>query len=366
MTFVTRDTTTGNLMLNGARYRFSGNNGEMCGLSESTSSYGEPADVDGLHTMNHAAIDDFFEAAQAMHASVVRTFLSGIGKTNSIQPTLGNFNAAALEGFDYAITKCATAGIRLICPMVDNYNYYGGGKFTYCTWNGVTPDANATQFFSNTTVINSYKAHISFVLNHVNIYTGIAYKDDPVFLAWETGNELAIAAEKTQAIIDWTDNIARHIKVTEGAKQLVADGWYGIMGPGGVPDAQTLSNPYVDMFSEHSYDQYRTPSYMVGMGQTTHSYGKTFFLGEYTWTGKGVNGFGLPWTLDQMISAVETSPYMDGDLFWSLHPQGNYHGGGFMLHYPCDDANMITRGNKLANHAKVMASTVNLAGKPGL
>ena len=76
---------------------------------------------------------------------------------------------------------------------MDNFQYYVGGKFWYCTDNGVTPDSVASQFFTNTTVINSFKAHISFVLNHVNRYTGITYKNDPTILAWETGNEITVS-----------------------------------------------------------------------------------------------------------------------------------------------------------------------------
>lgn len=359
--FVVRDPATGFLMLDGQRYRYAGNNGEFGGLSESTTTYGEPTDVDGLHTMSHTAIDAYFTAAIAMNAKVVRTFqCEMIGKTNSVQPTLGNFNAAALEGFDYALTKLQAAGMKVTCSLVDNNQYFPGSKFTYCTWNGVTPDSHATQFFSNTTIINSYKAHISFVLNHVNIYTGIKYKDDPTILAWETGNELSFeGAAKTTAVQTWTDTIAQHIKVTEGAKQLLIDGWMGIVGPDGTIDSTVLSNPYLDIFYEHSYDQFRTPLNMARAGAICHSYGKGFLVSEYTWTNKDVNGFNIStWTLPQMIAGLEISPWVDGDQFWSLHPAGMTHGGGFMMHYPADNSNtslaagdMATRAAQLVTHA---------------
>ena len=45
-----------------------------------------------------------------------------------------------------------------------------------------------------------------------------AYKDDPAILAWETGNELYYPS------LAWTLELARHIKLDVGAKQLVMDG----------------------------------------------------------------------------------------------------------------------------------------------
>ena len=77
------------------------------------------------------------------------------------------------------------------------------------------PIRSLSQFFTDTTVINSFKAHISFVLNHVNRYTGIAYKDDPTILAWETGNEVTVSPTAWDSTYNgWTEDIAQHIKVT--------------------------------------------------------------------------------------------------------------------------------------------------------
>ena len=60
------------------------------------------------------------------------------------------------------------------------------------------------------------------MLNRVNQYTGLKYKNDPTILAWETGNEINMVPKT--GISAWTDEISRHIKLTEGALQLVADG----------------------------------------------------------------------------------------------------------------------------------------------
>lgn len=350
-TFVTRDGATGNLILGGKRFRWSGANATLA-LSEDASNYGATVDAESLHLLSHSEIDAVLNSAQSMNANVIRSFATlSVGKINSVQPTLGAFNGSALEPLDYAITQCAAKGIKLILPLVDNYQYYFGGKFLYCYANGVTPDADATQFFTNTTIIASFKAHISFVLAHVNTYTGVAYKDDPTIMAWETGNELSTAAGWSYSA--WTDTISRHIKLTCGAQQLVADGHYGIFTVDPTVDTTSLDLTYVDIYSNHTYDNWRTPSVLVGEGTTVHGHGKAYYVGEYTWTGSGVSPQPT-WTLAQLLSAIEGSIYVDGDNFWQLLPPLTSHGDGYTLHFPGDDSNMITRSTALATHADIM------------
>ena len=345
--FVTRDATTGNLMLDGQRYRWGGCNTGGLGLSENNNAYGGTV-VGGLYYPPHPEIEAVIGSAQAMNVRVIRSGAClTVGCAGAIQPSLGVFNEDAFEPVDYALSLCAARGIKLIFPMVDNYQYFAGGKFTYCTLNGVTPDFSATQFFTNETVKASFKNHVSAVLNHTNRYTGIKYKDDPTILAWETGNELAVAGDWIYSA--WTDEVSRHIKLTEGAQQLVVDGHYGIWKNSALDvDTDSLNLPYVDIYSEHTYDNFRSPQYIVDVAQTVHSYSKAFILGEYTWTDRGVNGFGLSWTLTQMLSAIAASPYVDGDLFWELLAPLTNHGGGFTLHWPGDNADMVTRADQLA------------------
>ena len=348
--FVTRDPTTGNLLHNGQRFRFAGPNiPDSFGLAQTEAAYGAQVDGDGLHLPSHAEIEAAIASAEAMNATVIRAYSSclSVGKTNSIQPTLGSFNAAALEPVDYAISLCASAGIKLIFPLVDNYQYYVGGKFWYCTANGVTPDSTASQFFTNTTIINTFKAHISYVLNHVNGYTGIAYKNDPTILAWETGNEVTVSPTAWDSTYNsWTEYIAQHIKVTLGAQQLVIDGH--------TDHGNDWDLSHVDIYSTHTYHSSWPPASIVDTAAEVHSHGKALFLGEYSWTDKDINGFPLSWTLTQMLSAIEASPYVDGDNFWLLYPPLQNWRGGFALHWPGDNGDMATRATQLANHALKM------------
>lgn len=356
--FITRDPATGNLMLGGQRFRWSGSNATLA-LSEDASNYGATVDAESLHLLSHSEIDAVISASVAMNARVIRTFAClSVGKINSVQPTLGGFSGAALEPLDYAITQCAANGIRLICPLVDNYQYYFGGKYLYCYANGVTPDADATQFFTNSTIITSFKAHISFVLDHVNAYTGVAYKNEPTIMAWETGNELSTAAGWSYSA--WTDSISQHIKVTKAAKQLVFDGHYGIFTVDPAYDTTSLALTYVDGYSNHTYDDWRTPSVIVAEGAICHGYGKAYYAGEYTTTGSGVSPQPT-WNLTELLTAIEGSTSVDGDNFWQLLPKLTAHADGYTVHQPGDDTGMTARVASLTNHAANMAKPL-----PGL
>lgn len=49
------------------------------------------------------------------------------------------------------------------------------------------PEAGLCPFYTDARVIDSFKQYIKALLNHVNRYTGIALKDDPAIMGWETG-----------------------------------------------------------------------------------------------------------------------------------------------------------------------------------
>lgn len=372
--FITRDPATGNLMLNGQRFRFAGANPQGLGLSATVpaNAYGGTAFASGNHYATHSEVDATLQSALDMNATVIRV-MGAIGHAQlpeSVQPTLGVYNPDALETVDYMLQQCAILGLR--CTFIfgegSQNNWPGSGsKHWYCTANGVTPDTSATQFFTNTTIINSYKAFISYILNYVNRYTGIAYKNDPTILAWETINE-AYIDNVNWPYGAWTVDIAQHIKVTEGAKQLVMDGHFSVYTDfSGTLDTTALNSSYVDIFSDHPYVSANPPRQQDLSGSIAHSYGKAFLLGEFTWTNRDPNGNAITWSLTELMSAVDASIYVDGDMFWALMAPLVWHGGGLSLHRPASNMNagspgfitqadMNVRGTQLTDHAAFMTS----------
>ncbi len=255
--FVTRAGAT--LLLDGRPFRFAGANIYWLGLDEN---------VGGVNYPTRFRVDDALTTARAMGATVVRSHTLGISVDCAlcVEPSLGHFNATALAHIDDAVKAARGHGIHLVVPLVDNWRYYHGGKHTFTDWRGV---ADENQFYTNATVIADFEQYIGHLLNHVNIYTGVAYKDDPTIMAWETGNELSAPAS-------WVKTITTYIKGVD-RNHLVLDGNYGVK-----PD--DLSLPGVDIVSDHFYPA--DVAKLTSDAAAVRSAGKAYIAGEFDWQGK--------------------------------------------------------------------------------
>ena len=43
-------------------------------------------------------------------------------------PALGHYNEQAFDTIDWAVYEAGRHGIRIMAPLIDNYDYYHGGK----------------------------------------------------------------------------------------------------------------------------------------------------------------------------------------------------------------------------------------------
>lgn len=320
--FVTRSGSQ--LMLNGSPFRFAGANIHWLMLDDST------------NYVSQFRINDGLDMAKEMGATVVRAHDVGIstGCKNCIEPSLAVFNQSALAHDDYVIKAASDHGIRLVIPLTDNYHYPAGGKHNFTDWRGISDE---NQFYTNMMVIKDFETYIATLLNHVNIYTGIAYKDDPAIMAWETGNELG-------ASTSWTQTIATYIKTIDH-HHLVVDGRTGVD-----PNATRLTN--IDIVSDHYYPM--NVALLVKDAQAAKHAGKVFYVGEFNWN--DTNGGD---SLHSFLSASESNMEVAGDTFWELWSHDDQHGYNsneiqFTLHYPGDSATMQARVQQLRMHAYKM------------
>jgi mannan endo-1,4-beta-mannosidase len=308
-------------MLNGHPFRFAGANMHWLALDDST------------NYPSQFRVDDGLDAAKEMGVTVIRSHDLGIstGCPNCIEPALDVFNSTGLAHDDYVIQAAGKRGLRLVIPLTDNWRYPAGGKHNFTDWRGISDE---NQFYYNTQVIHDFETYISTLLNHVNVYTGIAYKDDPTILAWETGNEL-------EPPLSWTQTISTYIKSID-SNHLVIDGRGGVD-----PDAGQLTN--VDMVSSHYYPM--SVAKLRDNADVAQRAGKALYVGEFDWNEADGGD-----KLQSFLAAIESNPVIAGDTFWELWSHDNKYGyignePQYTLHYPGDTPAMRAAVQELRTHA---------------
>lgn len=187
---------------------------------------------------------------------------------NGTEPAF-NDGATGLQNLDYVIYEAGQQNLKLIIPFVNNWEQFGGID-QYVRWNnGQFHD----QFYTDPTIRQWYKDWINHLLNHVNFYTGIKYKDDATILAWELVNEerctgsgvyLSSGTCTTQTIDSWAGDVSAYVKSIDSKHLLSAgdEGFYctdpsstdfTINCSQGVDTIALAELPGMDILSYHLY-----------------------------------------------------------------------------------------------------------------
>ncbi|RIK72315.1 MAG: hypothetical protein DCC67_19440, partial [Planctomycetota bacterium] len=217
----------------------------------------------------------------------------------------GRFNEEAFRTLDLAIDVAGKKGVRLIIPLVDNWKWHGG-RGEYAAFRGKQPD----DFWTDEQLIADFEQTVRHVLTRVNTRTGVAYRDDPAILGWETGNEL----DSPPA---WTRRIAALVKQLD-PNHLVIDG----NSLHGVP-VHSLHDPNIDVITTHHYpDASRSsfvPAILAARRQAAGK--KPYFVGEFGFT-----------TADEIARVYDAviQHGVSGALLWSL--RYHHRDGGFYWH----------------------------------
>jgi mannan endo-1,4-beta-mannosidase len=264
-------------------------------------------------------------------------------------PTAGapayNDGSNGLERLDYVIYKAGQEGLRLVIPFVNNWNDFGGMD-QYVRWRDLsTPDDQTwyhDSFYTDPVIQQWYRDWIAHLLNRVNIYNGIAYKDDPTIMTWELGNEprcLSAGAYgrspdcTTQTLIEWADEMSTYIKSID-SNHLVSvgdEGFYCLPNPThwtencgeGVDTVAFTRLPNIDVMSVHLYpDSWGTD---VAWGtewikqhiRDAKANGKPVMLGEFGIRDQSIrNKVYKEWTDAAFKSGGQSGA--DGALYWIL------------------------------------------------
>jgi mannan endo-1,4-beta-mannosidase len=124
--------------------------------------------------------------------------------------------------------------------LTDNWYYTYGGVDEYVRWAGATGHES---FFTNEAVKSLYEQYVADLIARVNVYTGVAYRDDPTIMAWELINEARCGGEvmpqagpcTPTTIRDWAAEMAAYVKSLD-PNHMVALGDEGFCSSTSCPD----------------------------------------------------------------------------------------------------------------------------------
>ncbi|XP_031265594.1 mannan endo-1,4-beta-mannosidase 6-like isoform X2 [Pistacia vera] len=216
---------------------------------------GQPFYVNGFNTywlMVFAAdqstrgkVSEVFQQASSVGLTVCRTWAFNDGQWRALQKSPSVYDEEVFQALDFVVSEAKKYKIRLILTLTNNWEAYGG-KSQYVKW-GKAAGLNLTsddEFFSHPTLRSYYKAHVKAVLNRVNTFTNITYKNDPTIFAWELMNEPRCTSDASgNTLQSWIQEMAVYVKSLD-AKHLVEIGLEGFYGPSTPDRAQFNPNSY--------------------------------------------------------------------------------------------------------------------------
>ncbi|MHB8063004.1 MAG: dockerin type I domain-containing protein [Ruminiclostridium sp.] len=316
---------------------------------------------------SNTMIDDVLNDAKAMELKVIRCwgFIDGASHNNKVmQPSLGVYDNSGFERLDYTIKKAGELGLKLVLPLVNNWDDFGGMN-QYVKWTGASKHDD---FYTNAACKTAFKNYINYMLNRTNSYNNVKYKDDPAIMTWELGNEPRCDSDSTgNTLVNWANEMSTYIKSLD-PNHLVAVGDEGFFNRGGsdycynggsgVDADRLIKIKNIDYSTLHLYpDGWGktidwTTQYIndhIALGKTV---GKPVVLEEY-----GVNS-----SRDSVYKAWGDLIYKNstvgeggaGNMFWILtgiQDDGNLYPDydGFRVINPSTTANVIIANAKLMN-----------------
>jgi mannan endo-1,4-beta-mannosidase len=217
-------------------------------------------------------IDEVLNDAKAMGLNTIRLFafcdgdekdgycFQGKGtRWHPEQQGAGVYDEATFRKLDYILARAGELGIRLILPLANQWDDNFGGMRQYVNWlwtadetqipeelrqpwlrdvnfNAITSDEEKALyqryhdlFYTHAQTKAWYQAYVQYMINRVNTYTGIVYKNDPAIFMWELANEPRLESDPTgEALHAWIVEMSAFIK-SQDPNHLVGtgeEGWY--------------------------------------------------------------------------------------------------------------------------------------------
>ncbi|KAL8712598.1 MAG: hypothetical protein Q9220_003129 [cf. Caloplaca sp. 1 TL-2023] len=179
-----------------------------------------------------------------------------------------NYNPSnGIARLDYAVSAAQKYGIKLILPLLNNFDDLGGIN-TYTNVYGGTHQG----FYTNVAAQAAYKNYIKFIVNR--------YKSSPAIFSWELCNEPRCSGCDPSVITKWATDISAYIKSLDRNHMvsLGDEGWLTSTS------ATTISN----YEQSYAYTGYEGVDFQTNLAIKTIDYG-TFHLYPDQW------GYNFTW-----------------------------------------------------------------------
>jgi hypothetical protein len=151
-------------------------------------------------------VREILDDSVAMGLTVIRTWGFGDGGGTAgwngfaFQPQPGVYGEPTFAHFDQVVAEAKARGLRLVIPLVNNWDDFGGmDQYVAWTGGGVHDD-----FYSRQACKDLYKAYVAHFLNHVSTLSGVAYKDEPAIMAWELARRASTTAARGSRVTSTT------------------------------------------------------------------------------------------------------------------------------------------------------------------
>ncbi len=125
----------------------------------------------------------------------------------ALQSSPGQFAEEQWRLFDYVIARAGQEGIKLILPLANYWDEFGG-IVQLNEWAGLPPEKkeyfDREIFYTNEKTREIYRNYVLSVLHRRNTVNGLLYKNDPAILMWEPMNEARGRSDPSgKTVADW-------------------------------------------------------------------------------------------------------------------------------------------------------------------
>lgn len=239
----------------------------------------------------------------------------------------------AFKTLDKVLALANERGVRLIIPIVNNFQWWGGAA-EYAAFRG----KQKNDFWTDPQLIDDFKKTVQFLITRINTVTGVPYREDKCILAWETGNE-------TECPHSWTHEIATYIKSLD-SNHLVMDGYNTP-----VLRDESIDDDTIDVIQTHHYEN--DPRQMIDHIKASVQKvkgRKPYMLGEFGFISTEATRAVLETVIGEKISGALIWSlryhHRDGGFFWHSEPAGGdffkaYHWPGFDSGEIYDERNLM-------------------------